>query len=114
MGHSDGQKPLVSGADQRSAVRVVYETLVMVAEYPGPDFPPFSAFWEVKTRDLSPTGIGFSSPRKPVGADLLLLFGNPQANPIFVKARVAHCVESKTPQGKVYIVGCQLVERLTK
>jgi len=41
-----------------------------------------------------------------------LLFGNPQANPIFVKARVAHCVENATPKGTVFTVGCELLERI--
>ena len=31
MGHSDSAKPIVSGAEQRASVRVVYETLLLVA-----------------------------------------------------------------------------------
>lgn len=112
MGHSDSERPLVSGADKRASVRVVYETLLLVAEYDGHFFPPFSAFWEVKTIDLSPHGVGFHSPKRPGGEMLLLMFGNPQANPIFVKARVARCVETAAEKGSLFVVGCELLERI--
>jgi hypothetical protein len=112
MGHSDSDRPIAKGAEQRASVRVVYETLLLVAEFDGTTFPPFSAFWEVRTKDLSPTGVGFHSAKRPASELLLLLFGNPQANPIFVKARVAHCKENVTPKGTVYTVGCELLERI--
>src|SRR5688572_2496436 len=105
MGHSDSERPLVSGAEKRASVRVVYETMLLVAEYDGHFFPPFSAFWEVKTTDLSPHGVGFRSSKKPNSELLLLMFGNPQANPIFVKARVARCVEIADDQGSMFTVG---------
>jgi hypothetical protein len=103
---------MVSGIEQRASMRVVYETLLLVAEYRGSSFPPLSAFWEVKTKDLSPTGVGFQSPRRPETDTLLLMFGNPQAKPIFVKARVARCAESKTATGTEFLVGCEFLERL--
>ena len=112
MGHSDSQRPLVAGAEKRASVRVVYETLLLVAEYDEHFFPPFSAFWEVKTIDLSPYGVGFHSPRRPASEMLLLMFGNPQANPIFVKARVARCVETVGENGAFFTVGCELLERI--
>ena len=112
MGHSDSAKPIVSGSEQRASVRVIYETLLLVAEFDGQTFPPFSAFWEVRTKDLSATGVGFNSPKRPTSALLLLMFGNPQANPIFVKARVAHCKESTTTKGTVFTVGCEMIERI--
>jgi hypothetical protein len=40
------------------------------------------------------------------------MFGNPQANPIFVKARVAHCLETTTTKGTVFTVGCEMIERM--
>jgi hypothetical protein len=113
MGHSDSAKPL-SGREQRASVRVVYETMLLVAEYDGESFPPFSAFWEVRTKDLSPNGVGFNSPKRPTSPLLLLMFGNPQANPIFVKARVAHCLETTTTKGTVFSVGCEMIERLKR
>lgn len=112
MGHSDTDKPPGRGAENRATVRVIYETLLLVAEYDGDDFPPFSAFWEVKTKDLSPTGVGFVSPRRPKTTHLLLLFGNPQANPICIKARIAHCVEKNNEEGIYYQLGCELLQRV--
>ncbi len=112
MGHSDSDRPVVRGAEQRASVRVVYETLLLVAEFDGKTFPPFSAFWEVRTKDLSVNGVGFNSSKRPTSELLLLMFGNPQAKPIFVKARVAHVVESTTPKGKVFTVGCEMIERM--
>ena len=112
MGHSDSERELVSGADKRASVRVIYETMLLVAEFPGEKFPPFSAFWEVKTTDLSPNGVGFYSPKKPEAETLLLMFGNPQANPIFVKARVVHCVENVGEKGTLYRIGCEFLERM--
>src|SRR5262245_30277766 len=91
MGHSDAEKPMFDGAERRLSIRVVYETVAMVADYDGANFPLFSAFWEVKTRDLSATGMGFVSRRRPESSHLLLMLGNPQANPILILARVAHC-----------------------
>lgn len=112
MGHSDSAKPIAGGKEQRASVRVVYETLLLVAEFDGQNFPSFSSFWEVRTKDLSATGVGFHSPRRPTSEFLLLMFGNPQANPIFIKARVAHCVESTTTKGTVFMVGCEMIERM--
>jgi hypothetical protein len=112
MGHSDSERPLISGAEKRTSVRVIYETLLLIAEFDGEKFPPFSAFWEVKTKDLSPNGVGFYSRKRPKSPLLLLMFGNPQANPIFVKARVAHVVENTGEKGTTYMVGCELLERM--
>jgi hypothetical protein len=115
MGHSDADKPAYGGADKRLSVRVVYETVVMVAEYDGNRFPTFSSFWEVRTQDLSPTGVGFISRRQPQTEQVVMMLGNPQANPIFVVARVAHCVPmdpADPEQG--YRVGCELLKRLAR
>lgn len=97
------------------SIRVVYETVVMVAEYDGENFPLFSAFWEVKTLDLSATGIGFVSRRQPRTALVVLMLGNAQANPIFTVARVAHCrpLEPSDPE-QGYRLGCELLKRLAR
>jgi hypothetical protein len=113
MGHSDVQRPVSGGEDRRAAVRVVYETVAMVAEYDGENFPLFSAFWEVQTIDLSATGMGFWSQRRPQTELLLLMLGNPQAQPIFIVSRVARCA---SPLGDVskFKVGCELLKRLSE
>jgi len=113
VGHSDQKQPLFPGSEKRLSVRVVYETLLLVAEWDGAAFPPFSAFWEVQAKDLSATGVGFLSDREPKAEHLLLMFGNPQAKPIFIKARVVHRAILQTPQGVVYRVGCELLQRMT-
>jgi hypothetical protein len=106
---------VTGGAERRISIRVVYETVAMVAEYDGADFPLFSAFWEVRTRDLSATGMGFESQRRPQSDLLLLMLGNPQASPIFIVARVAHCaVADPADEGRGYIVGCELIKRLSR
>jgi hypothetical protein len=106
---------MVEGGDRRLAIRVVYETMAMAAEYDGEHFPLFSAFWEVKTTDLSPTGIGFISSQRPRSPQLLLMLGNPQATPIFLVARVAHCqpVDPDDDSQGCHI-GCELIRRLTR
>ena len=113
MGHSDADRPVTSGAERRVSIRVIYETVAMVAEYDGAEFPLFSSFWEVKTKDLSATGMGFESQRRPQSTLLLLMLGNPQASPIFIVARVAHC-ELADPEdaGAGYTIGCELLRRL--
>jgi hypothetical protein len=113
MGHSDVERPLSDSTDRRAAVRVVYETVAMVAEFDGENFPPFSAFWEVQTMDLSATGIGFWSHRQPKTERLLLMLGNPQAQPIFIVTRVARCAEPEGDEVR-FKVGCEMIERLAK
>lgn len=95
------------------SIRVVYETVAMAAEYDGKNFPPFSAFWEVKTRDLSPTGISFYSRRRPETELLMLMLGNPQATPLFLVARVCHCDAADIRDERIYKVGCELVKRIS-
>lgn len=115
MGHSDIERPAFHGAEKRLAIRVVYETIVMIADYDGVHFPPYSAFWDVKTRDLSVSGIGFVSRRRPHTAELVLMLGNPQANPIFTLARVAHCtLVDPTDEEHGYLLGCEFVKRLAR
>lgn len=113
MGHSDVEKSVFTGSERRAAIRVVYETVAMVAEYDGVNFPGFSAFWEVKTQDLSATGIGFWSNRQPATEQLMLMLGNPQANPIFIVARMVHCSPTQTDDEPLYKIGCELIQRLT-
>jgi len=115
MGHSDIEKPAFRGAEKRLSIRVVYETVVMVAEYDGVNFPPFSAFWEVKTKDLSASGIGFVSRQQPRTPLVVLMLGNPQANPIFTVAEVAYCAPVDSPdEGLGFRVGCALLKRLAR
>jgi hypothetical protein len=110
MGHSDVERPM-SGAERRASVRVVYETVAMVAEYDGENFPLYSAFWEVQTIDLSASGIGFWSHRRPQTPLLLLMLGNPQAKPIFIETRVARCSADQEDDAR-FKVGCELIKRL--
>ena len=110
MGHSEIERSITGTGERRAAVRVVYETVAMIAEYDGENFPLFSAFWEVQTIDLSATGIGFWSYRRPATQLLLLMLGNPQAHPIFIVSRVAHCVAAD--EGGKFKVGCELLKRL--
>ena len=112
MGHSDVERSMSGGEDRRAAVRVVYETVAMVADYDGENFPMFSSFWEVQTIDLSATGMGFWSHRRPATELLLLMLGNPQAQPIFIVSRVARCIPSPNEESK-FKIGCELLKRLT-
>ena len=113
MGHSDVDKPVSGDDDRRVSVRVVYETVAMVAEYDGENFPLFSAFWEVQTFDLSATGIGFWSHRRPETHLLLLMLGNPQAQPIFIVTKVAYCAPTAADNTR-FKVGCELLKRLAE
>jgi hypothetical protein len=112
MGHSDVKKPIL-GTERRNAIRIVYETVAMVAAYDGENFPPFSSFWEVHTYDLSATGIGFWSRRQPETELLLLMLGNPQAHPIFIVIRVAHASPGEVNDEPMFKVGCEMLRRLT-
>jgi hypothetical protein len=113
MGHSDVERPMLPGAERRNALRVVYETVALVADYDGQNFPPFSAFWEVQTRDLSVAGMAFVSPRPPRTEQLVLMLGNPQAEPILIQARVVRCDPLAANGGEACLVGCEFLQRMT-
>lgn len=101
-----------TGPELRSAQRVPYRALVLAAPYDGKRLPEREEFFEVKTRDLSPTGISFEAEAPPATRRMVLLFGPSGQTPIYVVARVVHFTEYSANSGPLFVIGCELLERL--
>ncbi len=98
-------------AQRRASPRRAYPYRQLVAPILGNQLPTKDEFIPVQFRDISAGGVSFLIGRRPAFDSLVLELGC-EPNVHYMSAKIVNVVETSTPTGTMYLVGCRFLKRV--
>jgi hypothetical protein len=97
--------------ERRAAERRDYRCFRAVADC-DPESKSSGVYYHVHCRDISTRGIGFLSPKRPVGDTLVLRLSPDGEPPLLIAAKIVFCQPDSGDPAFPFVVGCLFLERL--
>lgn len=101
---------LVAESDRRSSVRRAFCCVRLAADYKSGQ--PTSDFYRVLCRDLSTSGIGFFSPKRPTSRSVVIRLTADGERPVLIAGDVVYCHDKSGELRFPWIVGCVFTKRI--